>query len=503
MTARAPLRAEVSSRPIEAAPGGWRDAVPLAAVLLAIKLAFLFADPYTRFLFGDSLAYLRTGLLHFVPDDRSWSYGLILEFARRVFADTRVIVGLNVAAFGLAQLWLGLALRRLGARRAVVAAFFAASSLAPSLLYYERAVLSDTLALAGFTAFLAAAERGMTRGADPARLALVAAFAFLTVSLRTAYASALLAGIPLVLVLDLLLDRRRAPRAGLGRGLALGGAAVVGVAAYAFANGVATGGPTALNRTGPRFLLGVLAPAVDCPAMRRVDPGFECDALLSWETANLHRRNLNVWAEDRLIAHTRRLGAAQGRDEYGVQNAILHDLLTRRPLHVAGVYARTALLYLDPRAYRDPVVLEHIGSPEFPPGFLDGIVRPKWRTHWEPDAPSRPSPARGLVTRWQVLEWPLVLLGVLGVLAAPLVWRRAAALDRLVLACTALYSVALPLFSTEMILRYAMPVTLAGLWLAARAVSARRVRHRPEPSGEQHAFSADAAPSGTGAAAGG
>lgn len=495
MTAFAPLRVEALPRSAASGPGGWRDTVALAAMLLAVKLALLIADPYTRFHFGDSVAYLQTGLLRFVPYDRSWSYGLILEFARRLFADTRVIAALNLAAFGLAQLWLGLALRRLGARRAVVGLFFVASSLAPSLLYYERALLSDALALAAYVAFVAAAERGLRRGVDGARLFLVAALAFLTVGLRTAYAPALLAALPLVLVLNLLLDRRSATRAGAGRGLALGGAAVLGVAAYAFVNGAMTGGPATLNRAGPRLLLGVLAPAVDCPAMRRVDEGFDCDLLARWETANYHQRNLNTWAEDRLIAHTRRLGAAQGRDEFGVQGAILRDLVTRRPLPVAGVYARTALLYLDPRAYRDPVVLEHIGPPEFPPGFLDGVVRPNWRTRWEPDAPSRPSLARSLVTRWQVLEWPLVLFGVLGVLAAPFVWRRAAPLDRLVLACTALYLVALPLFSAEMILRYAMPVTLAGLWLAARAMSARRVSYRPEAPGEGHAHWPGAAPS--------
>lgn len=71
----------VSSEAGRQRPAGWHPL--LSRLYLAPLLLWLVWDFVPRFFQGDSVSYLSTQIGHWVPPDRSWEFGLFVNFLLR------------------------------------------------------------------------------------------------------------------------------------------------------------------------------------------------------------------------------------------------------------------------------------------------------------------------------------------------------------------------------------------------------------------------------------
>ncbi len=135
------------------------------ALVAALKLAFLLADPDPRFFMGDSVVYLRTALEGFVPRDRSFVYGGLIWLTAVLPHSLHGLVAAQVAAgvaSALLVFWIARALLAVRFTWALAAAVIVAVD--PAQLFYERMVMAEAfggvawLALVGCV--LAYARRG-------------------------------------------------------------------------------------------------------------------------------------------------------------------------------------------------------------------------------------------------------------------------------------------------------------------------------------------------------
>jgi hypothetical protein len=177
--------------------GRLTDAFSLLVLVLALAL-----DAVPRFALGDSESYLSTQLHGYLPDDRSWAYGLAAGFLIRVTQDLSAVAIVQIAISWVSAMLLGYALARhfrLGPwfRLGVLLVVFAN----PLSFFWIRAFMTDGLAAAAFGALIALlfAERG---------IALTAAGIFILAlgicALRSVYLPPLLAAFGAVAALRLL-----------------------------------------------------------------------------------------------------------------------------------------------------------------------------------------------------------------------------------------------------------------------------------------------------------
>jgi hypothetical protein len=132
---------------------------PLIAALVALKLVVLALDPTIRLYLGDSAAYLYGAMdSGRLPDDRSFTYSLLIRGLVRPFESLWALVGWQtLAGIGVAVLgWVTL-VRRLAVPPRLAAIAVCIFALEPAQLYYERMVLAETFGLLAFTAFFVAA----------------------------------------------------------------------------------------------------------------------------------------------------------------------------------------------------------------------------------------------------------------------------------------------------------------------------------------------------------
>ena len=134
-----------------------RDLLPCMALLVSIKVAWLLLDPTVRLFLGDSGSYLHTALSGWIPPDRSFLYGGLIEATAVRFQSAYALL-LTQSLFGivggmLLYLWLvaGLKLSRVPALLA--AALFASD---PAQLFYERMMMAEAVGLLAFLLFFVA-----------------------------------------------------------------------------------------------------------------------------------------------------------------------------------------------------------------------------------------------------------------------------------------------------------------------------------------------------------
>lgn len=134
---------------------GYRELMWIALGCLLCRVAGLFFDATPRFFLGDSASYLETALTGWVPPDRSYLYGLLLRGLFHVWPTLTVVVLVQAFAGALTGVILWAILRvRLRVGRWTSVALTGLFVLDPFILYYERAVMTESLSLLFFTAFI-------------------------------------------------------------------------------------------------------------------------------------------------------------------------------------------------------------------------------------------------------------------------------------------------------------------------------------------------------------
>lgn len=121
----------------------------LGIALIIIKLVLLIVDPLVIVFDGDSRNYMETAFEHWIPTDRSFTYGILIRLITSTSHSLTGIMLLQVMASvvtALAATSLGMLAFGLNRRWGTLLAM--AYSIAPFALLYEREIMTENLGLA-------------------------------------------------------------------------------------------------------------------------------------------------------------------------------------------------------------------------------------------------------------------------------------------------------------------------------------------------------------------
>jgi hypothetical protein len=119
------------------------------------KLIVFVFDSNPQFFLGDSMSYLTTAMLKWIPPDRSFVYGfLIHDLTTRSRSLSSLVAVQTCAGIGTALLTAVILVRFIRAPFAIAAAVAAVLALEPQQLLYERFVLTESLSTAFFALFV-------------------------------------------------------------------------------------------------------------------------------------------------------------------------------------------------------------------------------------------------------------------------------------------------------------------------------------------------------------
>ena len=137
---------------------GWLGLAGLLAVILAVKFTIYLLDPRPKFLLGDSGSYLWTALTDWIPEDRSFTYGFLLNrLAVRTHSLTPVVL-FQTCISGLSAWILSFCLLRYFRVRFWLAVLWGlACSVEPLQLISERFVLTEAVSTFLFVLYVAGA----------------------------------------------------------------------------------------------------------------------------------------------------------------------------------------------------------------------------------------------------------------------------------------------------------------------------------------------------------
>lgn len=317
--------------------------------VLAVKIVFLVLDGRPSFRFDDSGAYLATAIVHYIPLDRSFLYGMLLAPAVRVQSLTPIVVGqvllsaVNAALVGFASL-------RYFRVSPVVASILALlCAVEPLQLSMERFVMTETVATFGF-AFLLCAGFEFLRTAKLVWLAVSAFAGVFLVSIRVSY-------LPIVLVGSLLFPLLRYLPQKAGRDPSLRRAAALALlfsvcCSQALLFGyrhwyasLAHKQPAYLYRDG-EFLLADFAPIVKPPDFADPATGDAIFSRVKYPLSDPEMRSVQRWMDGGLVQSLRAVIADEDVANAAAKNAAQHAVL-RNPLGAAELAVVTYRQFFD------------------------------------------------------------------------------------------------------------------------------------------------------------
>ena len=165
----------------------------VAVVVLAVFAASLMVDLVPRFHLGDSVTFMVTRLGGFIPDNRSWLYGLALGWLERATgALNAVALAQIVLSWAAIAAFTAAAASALNLPRPWAALMLVVCALEPLTYFWSRSFMADSAAQSVFVLLCAVL---LTRTGGVARFALVFAIGFLLIALRVLYFPALAVGL--------------------------------------------------------------------------------------------------------------------------------------------------------------------------------------------------------------------------------------------------------------------------------------------------------------------
>jgi 4-amino-4-deoxy-L-arabinose transferase-like glycosyltransferase len=455
-----------------------------AASALLIRVCILALDSRPRFFLGDSMSYLETGFGRFIPNDRSWMYGLLINALIRGSHSLTSVILLQSITSSLLCTSVAVLCLRMGVRKWLAWMTLILLSLDPLLLYYDRSIMTDAPGTMAVVLGLLLAADSMIHESwwswCGSALCLLAA-----ISLRTAL-------LPLVVWVPICVLGYRVSRAlrsspvdhptvsgrlsqHLAGPLALVTLVVIGLVAYSHATGALTNSPPSLNPRSGYFLLGVVAPNLAPEDFAGL--GVENPAEILEQTRHRDRtlRNRQVFSPQGLAVH---LESALGSDWLRVSRAgsvLARRSITRDPVGFAVLCLEQAWDYFSFAAYPNYFDIAY-GLERQLPDQLVNSLRSRVMESVTHDMPARPS----VVLAWLrlTLHWPGVLcwLALLTPGVALAAARRLAPTLRgsIILLATSTWVLLASVFafSPEVVPRYILPLAPLAFALLALAVEA-------------------------------
>src|SRR5262245_16147991 len=127
----------------------------LAAILSFMKLVLFVLDSSPQIYLGDSMSYLTTAMLGWIPPDRSFVYGYVVyAVTTRSRSLSSLVAVQTVAGIATSLLTAWLLVRYFRTSFAIAAAAAIAITLEPQQLLFERFVMTESLSTAVFVLYL-------------------------------------------------------------------------------------------------------------------------------------------------------------------------------------------------------------------------------------------------------------------------------------------------------------------------------------------------------------
>jgi hypothetical protein len=424
-------------------------------LLVAVKLLGLIVSPTPRFFLGDSQSYLFTATSGWVPPDRSfvygWLVGALCSPAHSLFP-LLLVQSLSGAVGGL--ILMDVACRFFNCSPPVGFLAGLLFVLDPLQLYFERAILTESLALL----FLVLGLWALLAYAKTRRLSALIAAAFLfaiLALLRQAFlsvAAALLAAAPLIAILS-----DRTSRIGMRvilRSMVVGGSAVVVLAGllltYVYALAAWKHVPAQMSRSDGFFLASYFAPLLEPSDFE--DPDREL--LFAPSPFALHKRGVDgytpqMFAPGGLVDRLRiRDGDLEGN---ALARRIARTAARRHPLRLLALAGQTFLDYFDPMRIRASFHTALGLDRDLPPEMLQS-ARELFGYDAEPDWQRHAGRLTLLLEKAWLLHLVRLVLGLLLVVAAVRSVRRDAPM--VLIGSTVALTMASLCFMTIMDIRY-------------------------------------------------
>jgi hypothetical protein len=397
----------------------------LAALLAFVKLVLYVLDSNPQVFLGDSMSYLVTALLEWIPPDRSFVYGYIVYgLTTRARSLSSLVAVQTVAGIATSMLTAVILVRHLRVSFAVAAALAIAVAIEPQQLLYERFVLTESLSTAVFTVYLLLALEYL-RSRKLWLLVVLQAVGFLLVAFRVSF-------VPLLAVVTVAAplfaselwgsSRQQAKQWFVRTGIHL--LVSVGLflglhSAYKEWNGSLSKLPPAYTYADGFFLLSNVSPLVtpadtDDPQIAAV---LATPLRYGAKPEEFNSRNSEMFGEDGLIARLRNVV----KDEYrtnGEAKSIAYRAIRRDPVGFIRLAMQTHHKYYS-KEYMVNVLSAESGMRELGPDEL------KILSHYHLDGNGLPF-MKNLTRQYFVGVWPYYIL----LANTPLVMAAALALTR-------------------------------------------------------------------------
>lgn len=325
-----------------------------AVAIVALKLGMLITDPTPNLFMGDLQVFLDTAVYGAIPTARPWVYGGVLRvLSVEVQSLLPLLLAQAAAGAVAAVLVVHIVGVRFGVRPWLAVAAGCALALAPHQLYWERAVMTESLATAALVVTAAVLLRYIERSA-PGDLVLAGLVGTATIALRTQLSPTVLSALLAAPVLSVVaaargLGGRERVRTAVHVGVHLLLAATVllaGVSGLRYLNAALTGRPPALQWEDGYFLIAAWAPVVrpeDAPDPRVAEV---IAAPTEFPLAE-HRRLLDQrWAPGALVDRIKKLDPDPILTNRWAKTTAL-NALRRDPIGVAALALDTWRLTFD------------------------------------------------------------------------------------------------------------------------------------------------------------
>jgi hypothetical protein len=446
----------------------------LLPVLIGLKLVFVLLDPTLRLYLGDSAAYLYGAMDDGrLPDDRSFTYALLIRALVGPFANLLALLGWQTLAGVVIALLLAIVLvRRFAVSRGLAVAAACLLAIEPAQLYYERMVLAETFGLLWFVAFYAAAAAYLASG-RAAWLPIAAALGLLAATFRLNY-------LPVVLVLPVMLPVVRGmltrpwPRRALLAhvAVALCAVAVFHTGYRSWVAAIFSAPPGYIARAG--FMqLGLVAPLVRPEHFERVGLPRDFAEELDYPLSDPDARMRHMWAPGGLVRALR----DRQLDVEGIARDLSRLALRDNPTGLVRMGVGTVGNYFTAHGIAHALDND-LGRREIPADILSVL-----REHWNYDATGLATRVTVVSQYFEVGTWWLLaclfLLPVLSVLNIVVHWRTPQRPQAVLAALIGLGLVAAHvLFVAVAFYRYLHPLPFFVLLNAAGLAASRRGRPR-------------------------
>ena len=434
-----------------------------------IILALLLADFVPRFFQGDSVSYLMTGHNGWIPPDRSWCFGFIVNFLLRHSHGYSALILIQTTALGCIIGLMRLFFLDFASWQMTYAVVTAVACLDPVLEIYTRFFMTDFLSFVCFMIFMLGTHTIINPVSQRREIGLwlfVALFAAISaVFLRVAYA--LIIELT-VLLIGLFWLRRLSARRWMGLAVAAG-IPFLAVGLLVAAN-IIVFAQRFPHETFVLKLSGISLAAVFAPALQVADfeyagipvTGAEFQRL---DLGNYDKRGRQLWGKsandlqqflrDKLNIQDDYTAAVDRTATRLVESAFLRD-----PLSLAVVYARSASYYFIPSKWKRAAYGEMGLSSPLPDDFVtffNAYSVPKI-------VPAITQVKSPIIRVYEILSYLYPIQLALGLCAALILLLREPARPCVIVLSAGFFAdlATAPLYSNYMIPRY----ILAGIFIS-------------------------------------